>query len=114
MDATKPAMDPKTEEALRASIEKWKRNAVAETPDEYSTRWRDCALCLLYYEASRRCDGCPVDEAGHRTCLRTPYDDAIIARDRWLDEPDSQTAKAAAHEAARAEVSFLESLLPTP
>lgn len=42
-------MDAATLTALTQSIEKWERNAVAETPDEYTTAVEDCALCALFF-----------------------------------------------------------------
>ena len=108
-------MDAKTLEALKASIEKWERNAVAETPDEYKTSWRDCPLCHLFNHSDMvrddRCRGCPVfDRSEEKFCDGTPFNKAAWTLERWMRGIEAQ---AAAHEAARAEVAFLKSLLPT-
>lgn len=103
-------MNAETLEALKASIEKWKRNAVAAKPSHFKVGSLDCPLCALFYEQA--CRGCPVRMRTKRTgCERTPYLDAYIALRKW----ESGVGNAdTAHEAARAEVSFLESLLPVP
>jgi len=102
-------MDAKTLEALQASIEKWERNAVAETPDEYRTGSDNCPLCNLFIED--RCAGCPVKaRSGSGYCLRTPYMVAHDAKIFW--HTGTGTARQA-RKAARAEVAFLKSLLPT-
>ena len=104
-------MDDRTLTALRQSIEKWERNAVAETPDDYATSVGSCALCCLFWE--NRCRGCPVTDAtGGVRCDWTPYWVANAARSEWSDCPSNLTLRDAAHAAARAEVEFLRSLLP--
>jgi hypothetical protein len=109
-------MDAKTLEALQASIEKWERNAVAERSSEYATHWTQCPLCLLFNHDvvpnDQRCRKCPVYErTGQRFCEDSPYEDAVTARNNWRY---GEGTKIAAHEATRAEVVFLESLLPAP
>jgi len=103
-------MDAKTLEALQASIEKWKRNAVAKTPTEYTTGSDTCPLCAVFIR--RRCEGCPVrEQTGVAWCIRTPYQPARDAKYHWA----AGTGRARqARIAARAEVAFLESLLPAP
>lgn len=104
-------MDAKTLTALRQSIEKWERNAVAETPEDFTTGRSACALCGLFWGGG--CEGCPVREAtGRQSCYGSPYDDADMARDEWLDAPTDTALRDAAHIAARAEAEFLRSLLP--
>lgn len=102
------AVDAKTLEALQASIAKWERNAVAETPEAYSTSDDDCALCQAFPDLF--CDGCPVKAAtGRAFCWGTPYNAAHQAHHAW----DKGTGTAEdAHAAARKEVAFLKSLLP--
>lgn len=103
-------MDAKTLEALKASIEKWKRNAAAEKPELYLTSAYDCPLCALFLDEGAGCKGCPVSAStGKKHCNGTPYIKAYIDRGRWA----MGTGRAdTAHEHARAEVAFLESLLP--
>lgn len=103
-------MDGTTLNALKQSIEKWERNAVAETPEDYRTRAVDCALCGLFWSS---CDGCPVEaKAGYPDCGGTPYAEAAIARWKWLNHRSDAALRDAAHAAARAEAKFLRSLLP--
>lgn len=104
-------MDAETLTALKQSIEKWERNAVAETPGDFTTRPRDCALCWLF--CKRGCGGCPVmDATGKVYCHGTPYDEAALACAEWRNATSNTTLRDAAQAAARAEVEFLRSLLP--
>jgi hypothetical protein len=108
-------MDAKTLEALKASIEKWKRNAVAETPDDYKIGGNDCPLCEMFQSKSQgfegSCQGCPVfSRTGRRFCSGTPYADTVRAHDGMLAGDPDTIARARA--AALVEVAFLESLLP--
>ncbi|WP_372570391.1 hypothetical protein [Ruegeria jejuensis] len=95
-------MDKRTLEALKASIEKWEKNATVERNTEALVGAISCPLCKLFMDSC--CRGCPVMErTGKPACDDTPYDDAVEALDVFLP---------AFHEAARAEVEFLKSLLP--
>jgi hypothetical protein len=102
-------MDARTLEALKASIAKWERNAVAKAPDEYLTSSGHCPLCdLFYWEPD--CHGCPVFmRTTQRNCWDTPYIEASKAKYEWWE--GTGTAEQA-HAAARAEAAFLKSLLP--
>lgn len=109
-------MEDVTLKALKESIEKWERNAVAETPDGFTTGPGGCALCERFWDDF--CQGCPVRAfTGAGDCHDTPYDAALNAKNDWLfsqpwpDGRDSER-RAAAHAAAREEVAFLRSLLP--
>lgn len=112
-------MDARTLEALKASIAKWERNAVAETPDNYLITPTDCPLCGLFFDED--CRGCPV-AAKVRTpgCARTPYETAADTKFEWETEfdpllPDTREVikrRGIAHAAALKEVAFLQSLLP--
>ena len=105
-------MDAKTLAALRQSIKKWERNAVAETPKGFTTTSANCPLCKLF-SGRGGCNGCPVEErTGQWGCRGTPYSAADGAHDEWSDCPSSPALRDAAHAAARAEVEFLRSLLP--
>lgn len=102
-------MDEKTLTALKQSIEKWERNAIAETPDDYTKGVSSCPLCQLFWE--RDCVGCPVmDRTGNEFCIGSPYDEE--AHEDWFSAPEDESLRNAAHAAARAEAAFLRSLLP--
>ena len=104
-------MDDRTLTALRQSIEKWERNAVAETPADFTTSPNSCPLCQRFWK--RYCVGCPVaGRTGKVGCAGSPYAEAAVAADEWLDNPDNETLRDTAHAAARAEAEFLRSLLP--
>lgn len=103
-------MDARTLEALKASIEKWELNAVADSPLAYLTGPEDCALCREFFWKTQ-CMGCPVREHTKLSvCDGSPYSEAYRAWSRWKDS--GEVAKANAHAAAREEVAFLKSLLP--
>jgi len=104
-------MDEKTLTALRQSIEKWERNAVAEVPMGFTIMPQSCPLCQRFWK--RYCAGCPVTgRTGKVGCAGSPYAEAAVAADEWLDNPDNDTLRDTAHAAARAEAEFLRSLLP--
>lgn len=106
-------MDANTLTALQASIAKWERNAEAKTPSQYLVDWRDCPLCLLFFHDD--CKGCPVAaKTGEEECVGSPYGAAHRAWENWPTHGDSKGPAYAAHTAARAEVAFLKSLLPSP
>ena len=104
-------MDARTLKALRQSIEKWERNAVAQTPDDFATGIADCALCGLFWGG--HCYGCPVKaKTGQTHCCGTPYNAARAAKNDWFARPADPDLRDAAHTAARVEEEFLRSLLP--
>lgn len=104
-------MDAKTLTALRQSIKKWERNAVAESPARFAIRSEDCPLCRMF--AASGCRGCPVSAAtGRDLCDGTPYRAAADARALWSADPIYPPRREKAHAAARAEAEFLRSLLP--
>ncbi len=101
-------MDERTLTALKASIEKWERNAQAEMPTDVLTGVEDCPLCELFF--SKVCEGCPVAEAVNAIyCRRTPYGRADQLQRLWGGD---DAAASDFHAAAQAEVDFLKSLLP--
>lgn len=104
-------MDAKTLEALKASIEKWKRNAVAKWPFEATVTGSSCPLCHLFCRGEPDdCTGCPVKErTGEDQCDNSPWRAAYKAHLAWID---GVVSKDDFHKRARAEVAFLESLLP--
>ncbi len=82
-------MDEKTAVALEASIKHWEENLAAETPEDVGIYAEDCALCGIYNPTIPPgfpiCEGCPVSEySGMMGCVKTPYDNAKDAFDRWL------------------------------
>ena len=105
-------MTPAALTVLHQSIEIWQRRAVDGTAnDDYS-----CPLCDLFNHYRNvkvahadTCKGCPVFEhTGKVLCDETPY----YAWEAYTDiaEPDPDVLKSL----ARAELQFLQSLLPTP
>lgn len=122
-------MDPKTEEALRLSIAKWKANASATIPSEVKLSSSACPLCEIFnnfipsvHGVSDKdladfhdnvCRGCPVHtRTGKMYCSNTPYEACENFYSYWLEYPQSPAWQSEFHSAAAAEVSFLESLLP--
>jgi len=112
MTAAKTApMPARTLKALKASIKHWEENVAAETVNDASVKWRDCALCRLFYENSV-CSGCPVfARTGSTACEQTPYNEAKVEYDEWEWHEDTKY-RTAFRKAARAELKFLRSLLP--
>ena len=105
-------MDDKTLTALKQSIEKWERNVVAETTDDFTTGATTCPLCGLFWRGGR-CTGCPIKvKTGKPRCIDTPYMEAYTAGRVWRYDPFRTGFRAAAHAASREEVAFLRSLLP--
>lgn len=105
-------MEPRTLEALKASIAKWERNAEAKMPDEFLIGGDDCPLCVMFNNEDDfpGCRGCPVfEKTGRLYCNDTPYRRAVVAYIDWREFGRREGALVAAH----AEVSFLKSLLPT-
>ena len=109
-------MNATTLKALEASIRHWERmrdgkRHIMGTGDY---KWPEmpvaehCALCRLFLigvEMSDSCVGCPVNDAGHRHCRNTPYEQAHLEHQR-----NGQSASFRA--AAAREVEFLRGLLP--
>jgi hypothetical protein len=107
-------MNPETLEALKGSIEKW-RKIVEEGGED---RGEDnCSLCSLFLLV-KDCDGCPINDVTKSAtkwragCTGSPYDQW-----RRLQNDHSKSAEWKADspeklEAARAELDFLRSLLP--
>lgn len=101
-------------EALEKSIQHWRENVEAETPDKASVKADDCALCALfanedmeYYEI---CIGCPVMHGtGQDSCEGSPYYKAVDALRYWKAGTSTREAFTAA---AQAELDFLISLRP--
>lgn len=106
-------MNPKTREALEASIAHWEENERAEAPPDATLGADFCALCDEFQKNPKEggeCFGCPVFEKtkAHR-CQQTPYRKAAFA---WKDWECGLGTRDAFRAACRAEIAFLKSLLP--
>lgn len=64
-------MNKTTERALRGSIKKWERIVLGTGEDLGSY---NCPLCAMFVEKNSTCGGCPVEQAGHDNCARSPYE----------------------------------------
>jgi len=85
---------------LELSIQKWETIVTLLERGSYVSLCggrRTCALCFHYRRNS--CVSCPISDAGHAYCDRTPYDD--------FEEASNIAEKLIT---ARAEVEFLKSL----
>ena len=99
-------MDDETLNALKESIEKWRKNETLPV-SEARTHGTDCPLCDLAARRNRNsfsCDGCPVADRGHDECEGTYY---YTARHYFFARDEEKF-----HEYSRLEREFLESLLP--
>lgn len=101
-------MDQRTLEALKGSIEKWRR-IVYEGASNGGPK--DCPLCVLFnnretWFSNKVCVGCPVmEKTGLYGCGGTPYEMLEECENPINSDPE-------ALEHAKAELAFLESLLP--
>lgn len=108
-------MDDRTLEALKGSIEKWQRIVVSTGVDKGA---KNCPLCNLFYRrddlnVNDNCCGCPVAEkTGKKFCINTPYDDWVDYQERQSPSNSGRADTSERLIAARAELAFLESLLP--
>jgi len=108
--ATKP-MPARALKALKASIEKWRRN---EAGDYRGIFTDTCPLCKLFHAAENPkileddcCKKCPVYwRTGYSDCVNTPHSRVYHA---WHDDG---YASRKFRTAAKKEREFLESLLP--
>lgn len=108
-------MTPIALKALKLSIAHHKENLKAKTAYDVRLGIDECALCELFYflRSNTRCLGCPVRErSGEAECRNTPYRELANAAEEWRSNPDWPKAKAKFLSAERAEINFLESLLP--
>lgn len=110
-------MTATTLKALRDSIAHHKRNLRAKTPDDVKLGIKDCALCEVFLNATGNhrlwCIGCPVmEKTGEPLCSHTPYRTVYDRGFEWREDVTSRNAKSAFLTAERAEIKFLESLLP--
>lgn len=118
MTANAPKMPKRTLKALLASIAHWE--GVVECPSTTIIGVDHCALCQLFHpsagpkqrsrycaDPSTMCEGCPVrDATGRGGCGGTPYG----ACERL--DPTAEAEADLFLAAAKAELSFLQSLLP--
>lgn len=102
-------METRTRVALLESIEKWRKNTKAKTPEDYLILSEDCPLCHLFIIPNGTCDRCPIDTATKRNrCETTPWTWAYRSLNRWAD---GISTKEIAHTAAVDEMVFLQSLV---
>jgi len=100
-------MDKKTYDALQKSIAHWQENVAVDDLFKARIGTNDCALCDLFFVDF--CKGCPVaSSTGHIGCLETPYTHAREA----LGKAATDLANVDFIKAAKAEVLFLQSLVP--
>lgn len=98
-------MDKETLEALKGSIAHWER--VVADPKKTRVGASECPLCEMFnlftQTAKTACAGCPVRAKSKRAwCRGTPFIEFTAV------PPNRRTKRA-----AKAELSFLRSLLPT-
>lgn len=115
-------MTTTTLKALKLSIAHHKKNLKAKTSNAVELGKEACALCNLFWKSDGdniRCYGCPVLEAsGEHACRGTPYIELHVASKAWEwawpGEANDRLAqrRTAFRAAERAEIKFLESLLP--
>jgi hypothetical protein len=102
-------MSPQTLEALKGSIEKWRKIVEEGGVDQGD---RNCPLCKLFNRCREGggCAGCPVDDASiGKGCNNTPYEEWQTLVE---DDGDATANTDEKMIAARAELDFLRSLLP--
>jgi hypothetical protein len=108
-------MNEQTLTALKDSIEHWKRLATGKSKKGEGIYQVDCALCLTFYRRES-CEGCPVNEAGFPYCRRSVWEACLRAVEVWQCAQHSKYKSwkdtPRFRKAARAQVKFLESLLP--
>jgi hypothetical protein len=103
-------MTPETLDALNASISKWEKNASVTNLDKAVMGSGHCPLCRLFHpdytvHDKADCYGCPVKRKTRKPyCRGTPYPDA--------EDAQAMSDLPAYLDAAKAELSFLRSLLP--
>lgn len=113
-------MNATTLKALRLSIAHHKRNLKAKYDVDVILGPGSCALCTLFWrpddEGRISCLGCPVYESTRaHGCRNTPYAELRECLDAWLRGMPDETSnrrRTAFRSAERAEIKFLESLLP--
>ena len=117
-------MDDNTKLALEASINKWKRNLLAASPEEVRIHTDSCALCDIYYEMTpfSKCSGCPVAaKSGEAGCLgewratTRSLTVSLLTGAVFRESMESRilSTKNAFMVAAQKEIEFLESLRET-
>lgn len=96
-------MNIKTTQALRDSIEHWRRLSTGMANPNEKIFTGDCALCALFYD--QYCVGCPVfEKTGWEECFATPWRNAARAYEKY-GKNSSQFQKA-----AKKQLKFLLSL----
>jgi hypothetical protein len=97
-------VSPETLEALKGSIEKWRKIVEENGADHHA---RNCPLCQIFH-GDDDCNGCPVQSAtGKSHCEKTPYTKYVIFSDDY-----GCASSPTAMKYAYAELEFLRGLLP--
>lgn len=107
-------MNKETLKALKGSIGKWRRIVDRNGPDKAS---HNCPLCAVFCRAGNACTECPVRKrAGMGGCSGTPYADWSRSHNQRDGRLPSSVRRVNGDRAlmriAKAELKFLESLLP--
>lgn len=100
-------MNKKTKQALKKSIDHWTKLSQGKVDAGcVGSKW--CALCELFLQGDNWCQGCPIyKKTGKPLCRGTPYSSADHNGISYgLDSPQFKRA-------ARKELAFLKTLLPT-
>ena len=96
-------MNAKTLKALKGSIAKWRKIVAGK---EFDAKSENCPLCILF---TFSCEPCPVArKTKQHECRGTPYDTEWLPLGGAYKKASTPKLK----KAARAELSFLKSLLP--
>jgi hypothetical protein len=111
-------MNEEALQALKGSIRHWEELAEGKGGVNNRPGASHCPLCLLFYQQwCQCCIGCPVREhTGCAFCRGTPYDQVQKTINNDLIKPSDDWAYLqtdAFKAAAREEVAFLKSLLPS-
>lgn len=113
-------MTPEALEALKESIEAWKKKLILTQVwrgEEIKWGWRACPLCCEFNRPSAslsgsECEGCPVfSKTGEVHCDGTPYIDAVTASNDYERNKTFENAWDLM-EKIEVELNFLISLLP--
>lgn len=104
-------MDIKTEHTIRSEIHKW-RGVVEQ--DKLDQGRMNSPLCQLFDPTGdNKCKGCPVKErTGKPGCIGTLMDDWTAETDQQYGLGGRRVIGAKSYRAARAVLTFMQSLLP--
>lgn len=112
-----PALDEETVQAIKESIDAWKRKVKHIKEGKFimvDMSPRTCPLCHIFYE--NYCFGCPILKKTRKLeCNGSPYVEAVEALRELLrcEHKETEEMKKKTLLAFYEEIKFLESLLPT-